>query len=209
MISRHSQSGLLTELLLQRTLRTAKASVLTFVCFWRGPLLAAQENRVVTQPSWSMSQTEFLMSTKPLLTSPFLGQAQDIPTPSSRGDYLSAAADIGYKIVRETVWAGSRCTWFANNYEVVDGQWSYTVRPLGPFLYDGTAGVSVFLSALYAQTGEDLFCDAAIGAIRTSVYQWDLQNGQFLGMFNGGAGIAFAADLAGNHLGSEELCAIS
>ena len=74
------------------------------------------------------------------------------------GDLLVTALAIGRRICRDAIWYGERCTWTGaqgDEQAYLKGQPSLKYSTLGPDLYDGTAGIGLFLAALYSLTGEE------------------------------------------------------
>ena len=72
---------------------------------------------------------------------------------SSDSAFLDASASIAHGIVADAVWHDGRCNWTG---AVVDPAvpWRFEVRALEPDLYDGAAGVGLFLAQLAAVTGD-------------------------------------------------------
>ncbi|HEX6629663.1 MAG TPA: lanthionine synthetase LanC family protein, partial [Gemmatimonadaceae bacterium] len=85
--------------------------------------------------------------------------------------FLEAAAALGSRLCREAVWAGGRCNWVGDAQEQSESGLLVVQRALGPGLYEGTAGVALFLSRRYAATGERPFRTAARGALRQALSQ--------------------------------------
>jgi lantibiotic modifying enzyme len=123
----------------------------------------------------------------------------------SDGAFLEAAASIARRIVTDAVWHGGRCSWVG---AVVDARqrWRLEYRALGPQLYDGTAGVGLFLAQLYAATGDAAFRRAAVGAMRHAVERASaLPPDRRDGFHAGSLGVAWAADRTGELLDEDEL----
>lgn len=124
---------------------------------------------------------------------------------SSDDGFLDAAESIGRRIVRDAIWDGARCSWMGAIAHG-DEPWRLEYRALDPNLYDGTAGVGLFLARLAAATGDMAFRRTAVGAMRHAV-------GRALAMppdardgFHGGSlGVAWAAAGAAAILDEEEL----
>ena len=77
---------------------------------------------------------------------------------------------------------------------------------LGPELYSGTCGMALFLSELYAATGEAAARRVALGAVRQALSRVnDLPPLARLGLHTGFSGIALAAARLGVVLGEQEL----
>jgi lantibiotic modifying enzyme len=115
--------------------------------------------------------------------------------------FAGAASAIGRRIVAEAIWSDGRCTWMGATS-------STEYRPLGPLVYDGTAGVALFLAVLASATGEPSFARTAKGAIRHAVERAaSLPPGHRTGLQAGSLGVALAAATVGESLGTEELVA--
>ena len=87
---------------------------------------------------------------------------------SSDGAFLAAASSIADRIVADAVWHGDRCNWTG---AVVDPAlpWRLEYRALEPNLYDGTAGVGLFLAQLAVVNGDAAVGRTARGALRQAI----------------------------------------
>ena len=87
---------------------------------------------------------------------------------SSDGAFLAAASSIADRIVADAVWHGDRCNWTG---AVVDPAlpWRLEYRALEPNLYDGTAGVGLFLAQLAVVNGDAAVRRTARGALRQAI----------------------------------------
>ncbi|SOD02363.1 Lanthionine synthetase C-like protein [bacterium JGI 053] len=125
-----------------------------------------------------------------------------MPPDAARLPFLQAAATLGARLCRDAVWAGGRCNWVGDAQEPAAGEWVVVQRSLGPVLYDGTAGVALFLARLYALTGERPFRTAARGALRQALGALDRVGPPVTGAFHSGfAGIAWALAESADALG--------
>jgi lantibiotic modifying enzyme len=112
---------------------------------------------------------------------------------SSDGAFLAAASEIGRRIVDDAVWHDGRCSWVG---AAADGKqpWRLEYRSLGPSVYEGTAGVGLFLAQLAAVTGEAAARRAALGALRHAVARAPrLSPAERDGLHAGVIGVALAA----------------
>ena len=126
---------------------------------------------------------------------------------SSDGAFLGAAASIGRRIVADAVWHDGCCSWMG---AVVDREqpWRVEYRALEPNVYDGTAGVGLFLAQLAAVTGDPAVRRTAVGALRHAVVRAKaLPAGRRDGFHAGTLGIAWAVARAAVLLDEEELYA--
>jgi lantibiotic modifying enzyme len=119
--------------------------------------------------------------------------------------FLDAAASIGRRIVADAIWHDGRCSWMG---AVVHGDrpWRLEYRALEPHLYDGTAGVGLFLAELAAATGDGATHRTAVGAMRHAVERSRAMPPDGRDGFHAGSlGVAWAAARAAAILGEEEL----
>ncbi|MEZ0292620.1 MAG: lanthionine synthetase LanC family protein, partial [Solirubrobacteraceae bacterium] len=111
------------------------------------------------------------------------------------------------RIVADAVWHGDRCNWTG---AVVDPAlpWRLEYRALEPNLYDGTAGVGLFLAQLAVVNGDAAVRRTARGALRQGIARApSLPPGRRDGFHAGVLGIAWAAAHAARLLDDDELWA--
>lgn len=119
--------------------------------------------------------------------------------------FLDGAVAIGRRIVTDAVWSDGRCSWVGAATDP-GSRAKPEFRPVGPRLYDGTAGIGLFLAQLAATTGEAPFRRTAAGALRHAA-----ERGTALpphdrdGLHSGTLGIAWATALASSLLDDDEL----
>lgn len=131
--------------------------------------------------------------------------APRVAAPAGDAAFLETAAGIGARLCRDALWDGARCNWLGDAQEAHGGEWAVAHRALGPTLYDGTAGIALFLARLHALTGEGPFRTAARGALRQSLSRLDRLSPVARAAFHSGlSGIAWALALSGEALGEEE-----
>lgn len=124
---------------------------------------------------------------------------------SSDDGFLAAAEAIGRRIVREAVWHDGRCSWLGAVIDPDQPRRS-EYRPLEPNLYDGAAGVGLFLAQLAAVTGDPATHRTAAAALRHAVGRaHDLDPARRDGFHAGTLGVAWAAAKGAELLGKEEL----
>ena len=122
--------------------------------------------------------------------------------------YLETAFDIGTKLARDAVWHDARCNWFGPVHEDFTGTQVLGCGTMGPTLYDGTAGIGLFLARLHRATGDPLAARTATGAIAHALDRAaDIPDALHRGFYTGFLGIGYAAMQAGSALGREDLVA--
>lgn len=117
--------------------------------------------------------------------------------------FLDGAVAIARRIVAEAIWHDGCCSWVGAVAEPADRA-RPEYRPVGPLVYDGTAGIGLFLAELAQATGEPSLRRTAIGALCHAVERAPADRG---GLHAGPLGIAWAAARAGALLGAEEFTA--
>jgi lantibiotic modifying enzyme len=101
-------------------------------------------------------------------------------------ELLEVAERIGARLCRDAWWSGGCCNWTGEFGE----EDATAYGSLGPHLYQGTAGIALFLWRLAEATGEQIFRITAHGALRQALSKLP-QPG--CGLYSGGLGIHYAA----------------
>jgi lantibiotic modifying enzyme len=122
--------------------------------------------------------------------------------------FLETADRIGRRLCRDAVWSGDRCNWLGWAMDMVGSGWSAVYKAQTPYLYDGTAGIGLFLARLYEFTRDPLEKLAAIGALNRAIKAFpEVPDGLQPSVYSGGAGIAYAALEIGEALEDERMIA--
>ncbi len=130
--------------------------------------------------------------------------------PLDRDLLLQTAVEIGEIVASTAVWYRDRCNWLAmglpRDDRLDNGASRLVYRPLGPDIYAGTSGVSLFLAELSASTGDPTARRTSIGAIRQalSTEGGDSKSAHF-GLYDGALGIAVVSAYVGKLLREEDL----
>jgi len=121
--------------------------------------------------------------------------AADIRPKSGDGSsYLDAAFGIGARLLRSAVWHGNICNWFGPVFEEHAGSHQLACGTLGPGLYDGTAGIALFLGYLGRELADPAFKRVAHAAIGHALARAkDIPEGIKYGFYTGEVGIGYAA----------------
>ena len=109
-------------------------------------------------------------------------------------EWIDTAARIGARIVEAAVWTGATCTWnvWSPTRAVLRAgpraQWT----PATADLYQGAAGIALFLTELYRHTGEQRVLKTAVGALRHARDVVHRPPSQSFSFHSGYIGLAFA-----------------
>ncbi len=119
--------------------------------------------------------------------------------------FLEVASRIGHRIVKQARWNNGSCTWEIMQPDRQSPQLRRSVGAMAPgTVYQGTAGIALFLIELYQATGDPASAQCAEGAIKHALgHGRELPDNSF-GFHTGRVGIAFAATRAGIVLGKSE-----
>ena len=101
------------------------------------------------------------LPTKPVSTHSFHGDSD----PVDQENWLAAAERIGAKLCRDAIWSGKQCNWMGWGMEPSNGTFSPAYRSCHSNLYDGVAGVALFLAQLQQFTNDRYTKITAEGAI--------------------------------------------
>ena len=124
------------------------------------------------------------------------------------GIFLETADRIGRRLCRDAVWSDNKCNWLGWALEVVGTAWTPVYKAQNATIYDGTAGIALFLARLYQFSKDELQRAAAIGAMNRSFAALGEINPQLRhSVYSGTAGIAYAAIEVGQALGEERMVA--
>lgn len=123
------------------------------------------------------------------------------PSSAQRPDraiFLQTAVALGDTLCRRASWYGFCCSW--TGHCAVDdpsnpGAKLSALAALGADLYEGTAGVGLFLAELYRATGDAAHSRAALGGLRHALTELEVESDRYRqdGFYTGQLGIAWAA----------------
>lgn len=84
---------------------------------------------------------------------------------ADRVHFLDAASRIGRRLCRDAVWHEGRCNWLGWAMEPHGGQWISVYRAMGVSVYDGAAGIGLFLAYLARPSDDNVIATTAVGAL--------------------------------------------
>ncbi len=119
--------------------------------------------------------------------------------------FLQTAASIGRRIAGQAIWSGGACTWMVASGDPADpGSRRAIHNPAHGSLYNGTAGIGLFLAELHRLAPDAEIRRAAEGALAHALAQPTVPRTAF-GFHAGEMGKAYAAARAGVVLGRGDL----
>ncbi len=126
----------------------------------------------------------------------------------ARAKFLETSARIGFRLCRDAVWHEGRCNWLGWGMEPHGGQWVNARRSMGSLLYDGSAGIGLFLARLANAIKEPIVAETAAGALAQSLTAVEnlTASGEY-GFYSGLAGVAKSCVDGGVALGRDDVVA--
>ena len=127
---------------------------------------------------------------------------------AARQRFLEAAVRIGRRLCRDAVWHDGRCNWLGWAMEPHGGQWVSAYRAMGVSVYDGAAGIGLFLARLAPLADDPIIATTAVGALAQGLSTIDetAAAGDY-GFYAGLSGIAQCCVEAGTALQRDDLVA--
>jgi lantibiotic modifying enzyme len=123
-----------------------------------------------------------------------------------RERFLAASAAIGRRLCRDAVWCEGRCNWLGWATEPHGGQWVSAYRAMSAVVYDGAAGIGLFLARLASLTRDPIIATTAEGALAQALSAIDdLRQAGDYGFYSGLAGVAHISIASGEALEREDI----
>jgi len=119
--------------------------------------------------------------------------------------WLDVADRIGCRLCRDAIWDGGRCNWLGWTIRMESHGPRHVFQPCSPDLYDGTAGIALFLARLSQFTNDATHRDTALAALEQARVRLDGGRPIGFGFYYGAAGVAFAEIQAGQIFDDERL----
>jgi lantibiotic biosynthesis protein len=118
--------------------------------------------------------------------------------------FLDAAIKIGSRLAKNAIWNGNNCTWniFApeiNDPRKREGKY----KTASSSVYQGVAGIGIYLSELYKATKDDKIKNVIIGAVNFCNTEIENLPKNSFGFHSGKVGIAYFLSIAGTYLADE------
>jgi hypothetical protein len=125
---------------------------------------------------------------------------------SSAGVFLEAAVQIGARLVRDAIWHGETCTWEVVVPDRKNGRHRSPVREhAAGGLYQGSAGIALFLTELSRLTCDPSLTRTAAGALRHALQHVAQPSAHPLSFYSGRVGVAYAAGRLAAIAGRDDL----
>ncbi|HEX6039291.1 lanthionine synthetase LanC family protein [Longimicrobium sp.] len=122
--------------------------------------------------------------------------------------FLNAALSIGRRIASQAQWDGDACTWTVMSPDRANpGARRAVAATASGTVYEGTAGMAMFLAELAALSGDEQLARAALGGVEFGLREGEAAADNSYGYHSGRVGIAYAAVRVGERLDRPELFA--
>jgi lantibiotic biosynthesis protein len=118
--------------------------------------------------------------------------------------FLDVSDSIGRQLVRDAIWADGRCNWLIWTKEPVGGAFCSVHKAASLDLYQGGAGIALFLAHLVVLTRDSHQRETVAGAARQLDHQLTHAQCPSFGLYSGSIGAACALAVIGRAIGDEE-----
>jgi lantibiotic biosynthesis protein len=115
---------------------------------------------------------------------------QSTQTDTLTNQFMQAALDAGYRLVREAIWQGDCCNWIGGNIAPTGGRYQVVKMACPANIYSGIGGIALFLSQLTQQVADPLLQETFEAAMRTLVSEKMSPEKMPYGYYCGQLGIA-------------------
>ena len=116
--------------------------------------------------------------------------------------FIKSAGILGEQIVEEAYWYNQQCNWVGSDIlhsNIHKNNRMHFKTALGPDVYSGTSGISLFLAYLYKYNKDQTLYLTSEGSIRHALSHTSLVNSKnIFGFYTGITGIAYVANKIGN-----------
>ncbi|RZJ53729.1 MAG: hypothetical protein EOO44_07545 [Flavobacterium sp.] len=121
---------------------------------------------------------------------------------TDKNNFLETAWNIGCHLMKSSIWHDKSCTWQGYSFEPLDGTYQAVMKTFGPDVYSGTAGIALFLTALYSERKDPILLktiEGSVEQIKSTMY--DSINH---GFYAGKPGIAVTLIKVGKEINRED-----
>ena len=126
--------------------------------------------------------------------------------PGTPDFFLEVARRFGERLAAAAEWEGDGCTWTVMSPDRDNPESRTAVAAkAGPGIYEGTAGIALFLAELHAAAPSAALERAALGGIARALAEIGQFGDTSYGFHGGKVGVAYAAARVGHLLGRPEL----
>lgn len=124
----------------------------------------------------------------------------------NKSKFLEVTEKIAYRLVNSAIYSNNKCSWIVN---VPDRKTSGVKKSIeekaGGTVYQGTAGIALFLLELYKITNEKIYGKTAEGAMNFALEEADKMPNNSFGFYSGRVGIGYTLYKASQVFQQKEL----
>jgi len=122
--------------------------------------------------------------------------------------FLKEAELIGEKICRRAYWSGDHCYWEDNFTDLNKNNGAMVRQPVGPDVYFGASGITLFLAALYSLAPDERYRTTAESSAKLTLTLLDDLDPRFpIGFYVGYLGTAYALLKLGEDFSNQQFIA--
>ncbi len=84
----------------------------------------------------------------------------------TKTQFSEVAWNIGCQLMQDSIWHNDACNWLGYWVQPYKGKYVPQMTSFGPDIYSGTAGIALFLSALYAESEDSVILKTINGTVQ-------------------------------------------
>lgn len=124
--------------------------------------------------------------------------------------FLETAIRIGNRLIQNAIWSGEECTWYVMEAEIINMKSRKAKKvKAGGTIYQGAAGIALFLLELYKIKKDEELSKTIKGAINYSINFADKLPINSFSFYSGRVGIAFAVKKTALYLNEKKYLPIA
>src|ERR1700754_4485828 len=104
---------------------------------------------------------------------------------------IDVAESIGFHLAKTALWNGDMCNWVGSAADMVNGAFQLVEKAFDADVYNGTAGIALFLSLLLEQRHDDIISETLEGAVNHMIKNCGNEQLGNYGYFGGSLGVAY------------------
>ena len=110
---------------------------------------------------------------------------------------IDVAESIGFHLARTALWNGDMCNWVGSAADMVNGSFQLVEKAFDADVYNGTAGIALFLSLLLEQRHDDIISETLKGAVNHMIKNCGNEQLGNYGYFGGSLGVGIGGRSCG------------
>lgn len=118
--------------------------------------------------------------------------------------YLDIAESIGFHLAKTALWDGDKCNWTGSAADFVNGSFQLVEKTFDTDVYNGAAGIALFLCLLLEQKNDDIISETLEGVMNQIISADSTDRLGNYGYYGGNLGVAANLITIGEKMGRKD-----